>query len=264
MENDTILEPLIFDDHVPSSPLLKMENDIPCVLCEYVEYGVENKAGKDNYLCHLLVGHFLVVADVKLIADLRSYAMYWKRRFSEEKLETFCSKILTNTGAKDKAKSEEYFLLCDALPEDKQVREDLQLGKLKQLLLRQEFERVDETFKRMCPFCTKCFQGNRLLLFNHMSDDHNFNIGHPDNIVNVRELLNDIEHKLESLHCLFCEKVFKDRPSLREHMRKKAHRKLNPKNKDFDKYYIINYLEFSWGKNWESLQGESDRLDGNQ
>ncbi|XP_078488107.1 zinc finger protein 277 [Ciona intestinalis] len=285
LENDSILLPLMFDDVRSVSQLsengntnadnnnlnnnvmtvvaeLKLsDNDIPCMLCEYVENEVDSKSHKDEYLCHLIVEHCLVIADVKLIADLRKYAIYWKKKFEGENLETFCSKIRTNTGAKDVAKSEEYFLLCDALPEDKEVREELQLTKLKQLLLRQEFERKDDGFKRMCPFCTKCFQGNRLLLFNHMTDDHNFNIGHPDNIVNVRELLDDIEKKLDSLHCLFCEKVFKDRPSLREHMRKKSHRKLNPKNKDYDKYYIINYLEL--GKNWETLQGESERLDSN-
>uniref|UniRef100_F6Q3Y2 C2H2-type domain-containing protein n=1 Tax=Ciona intestinalis TaxID=7719 RepID=F6Q3Y2_CIOIN len=261
LENDSILLPLVFDDVRSVSQLSENDNDIPCMLCEYVEHEVDSKSHKDEYLCHLIVEHCLVIADVKLIADLRKYAIYWKKKFKEANLEAFCSKIRTNTGAKDVAKSEEYFLLCDALPEDKEVREELQLIKLKQLLLRQEFERKDDGFKRMCPFCTKCFQGNRLLLFNHMTDDHNFNIGHPDNIVNVRELLDDIEKKLDSLHCLFCEKVFKDRPSLREHMRKKSHRKLNPKNKDYDKYYIINYLEL--GKNWETLQGESERLDSN-
>lgn len=45
-----------------------------------------------------------------------------------------------------------------------------------------------------------------------------------------------------SLQCLFCEKTFKDRQTLKDHMRKKQHRKINPKNKEFDKYYLINYL----------------------
>ena len=50
-----------------------------------------------------------------------------------------------------------------------------------------------------------------------------------------------------SLHCLFCEKLFKDRTSLKDHMRKKQHKKINPKNKEYDRFYMINYLvsEFS-------------------
>ncbi|CAK8688679.1 unnamed protein product [Clavelina lepadiformis] len=231
----------------------------PCMLCDYVEPDMYQKSGRDEYLCHLIVEHLLVIADVKLIADLQSYAVYWRKRFAEGSLDEFCSKIRTNTGAKDIDKSEDYYLLCDVLPEDKKLREELQLTQLKKLLLRQEFERKDETFSRMCPFCTKFFQGNRIILFNHMNEDHNFNIGHPDNIVNVREFMDEIQVKLDALQCLYCEKVFKDRASLREHMRKKAHRRLNPKNKDYDKYYIINYLEL--GKNWETLQGESEKLD---
>nr|CAB3267922.1 zinc finger protein 277 [Phallusia mammillata] len=263
-----ILEPLLLKEEkltpnsVEASNKKLADNETPCMLCQYTEKDLDSKAHYDEYLCHLIVEHKMVVADVKLIADLRKYAIYWKKRFQEGPLDEFCSKIKTNTGRKDMGESEEYFLLCDALPEDKKIREELQLSKLKQLLLRQEFERKDNNFERMCPFCTKHFKGNRINLFNHMTEDHNFNIGHPDNIVNVREFLDEIHAKLDALQCLFCEKLFKDRASLREHMRKKAHRRLNPKNKDYDKYYIINYLEL--GKNWETLQNESERLDSNE
>ena len=40
----------------------------------------------------------------------------------------------------------------------------------------------------------------------------------------------------------------------KEHMRKKGHKKLNPKNKMWDKYYLVNYLEF--GKTWEDVARE--------
>jgi len=45
-----------------------------------------------------------------------------------------------------------------------------------------------------------------------------------------------------SLQCLYCEKTFRDKFVLKEHMRKKQHRKINCKNKLYDKFYIINYL----------------------
>lgn len=45
-----------------------------------------------------------------------------------------------------------------------------------------------------------------------------------------------------SLQCLFCEKLFKDRRALKDHMRKKQHKKINPKNKEYDRFYVINYL----------------------
>lgn len=49
-----------------------------------------------------------------------------------------------------------------------------------------------------------------------------------------------------SLQCLYCNGVFKDRSTLREHMRKKQHKKLNPQDKNYDKFYVINYLVSSY------------------
>ena len=277
LECDTILTPLnlsaissCYEKKIASNPKKKftfsfsqqkmLDNEIPCMLCDHVESNMDLTSHFNEYLCHLVVEHKLVIADVKLIADLQNYAFYWKKRFAQKSLDEFCSKIRTNSSSKDIGKSEDYYLLCDALPEDKKIREQLQFDKLKKLLLRQEFERKDETFSHPCPFCNKIFKGNRLILFDHMNKDHSFNIGHPDNIVNVHELLDDIQAKLTKLQCLFCENIFRDRFALREHMRKKGHRQLNPLNKDFDKYYMINYLEL--GKNWQIMQGESERLDG--
>lgn len=44
--------------------------------------------------------------------------------------------------------------------------------------------------------------------------------------------------------------------ALKDHMRKKQHRRLNPNNKGFDRFYIINYLEA--GKDWQTVQAEKD------
>lgn len=41
---------------------------------------------------------------------------------------------------------------------------------------------------------------------------------------------------------MYCEKVFSDRATLMDHMRKRNHREVNPKNNYYDKFYIINYL----------------------
>ena len=42
--------------------------------------------------------------------------------------------------------------------------------------------------------------------------------------------------------CLFCEKEFKEWSILKDHMRKKGHKRLDPKNKEYDRFYVINYL----------------------
>ena len=60
-----------------------------------------------------------------------------------------------------------------------------------------------------------------------------------------------------SLQCLYCERLFRDRPTLKEHMRKKQHKKINPRNKLYDRFYVINYLEL--GKTWEEIESEDDR-----
>lgn len=59
-----------------------------------------------------------------------------------------------------------------------------------------------------------------------------------------------------SLQCLYCNGVFKDRSTLRDHMRKKQHKKLNPQDKKYDKFYVINYLEM--GRTWQEIQAEDD------
>ena len=53
------------------------------------------------------------------------------------------------------------------------------------ILDQQQSERMDTRFKRLCLFCGLVVTGNRAPLFQHMLDDHNFNVGQPDNLGNV-------------------------------------------------------------------------------
>lgn len=57
----------------------------------------------------------------------------------------------------------------------------------------------------------------------------------------IDDLIETVEGKLNSLICIYCEKTFKDRTTLKEHMRKKAHKRINPDNKSYDKFFLINY-----------------------
>lgn len=87
-----------------------------------------------------------------------------------------------------------------------------------------------------------------------MFSEHNFNIGLPDNLVHVNEFLDTLESKLTKLQCLYCEKTFTSPAVLRKHMRKKKHFKIASKNRQYDRFYVINYLEP--GKNWESFEND--------
>lgn len=75
----------------------------------------------------------------------------------------------------------------------------------------------------------------------HLYNKHFLHLGKPENLVFIDELLDTVQQKLESLICLYCERVFKDRTTLKEHMRKKGHKRINPENKLYDKYFLVNY-----------------------
>ena len=60
-----------------------------------------------------------------------------------------------------------------------------------------------------------------------------------------------------SLQCLYCERVFRDYVTLKDHMRKKQHKKISGQNHAYDRFYAINYLQA--GKGWAEVQAEDDR-----
>jgi hypothetical protein len=136
-------------------------------------------------------------------------------------------------------------------------------------LERQKFERDDQNFSRDCLFCRKKLEGTRAEALMHLSEKHNLNLGRPDNLVThhiltlfaylkkyaqvyVDELLEKLHSRLEDLRCLFCNNLFHDRHVLREHMRKKQHKCINPNDTEYDKYYMVNYLEI--GKTWKEVE----------
>lgn len=108
-----------------------------------------------------------------------------------------------------------------------------------------------------------CFLRNIILIgtrpnyLEHLSTQHNLQLGNPQNLVFIETLVNKIDQKLKDLQCIYCEKTFPDRSILKEHMRKKLHKRINPQNTEYDGFYIVNYLEQD--KTWQVLQKEDDR-----
>ncbi|XP_070280909.1 zinc finger protein 277 isoform X2 [Myotis yumanensis] len=249
---DCILEPLSLPEGAGRSGTPEGSPSVPCIFCE--EHFPT--AQQDPLLKHMIIEHKLVIADVRLVADFRRYILYWRRRFREQPITDFCSVIRINSTA-PLEEQDSYFLLCDVLPEDRVLREELQAQRLKGILEQQQRERNDNNFHGICMFCDEEFLGNRSVLLNHMAREHAFNIGLPDNIVNCGEFLRTLQRKLDNLQCLYCERTFRDRSLLKDHMRKKQHRRINPRNREYDQFYVINYLEL--GKSWEEVQSEDDR-----
>ena len=233
-----------------------LEKPCPCLLCDEQTFKIPSE--QNELLTHLLEVHRLVIADVNLISDMPAYIQYWKDKLKHTPLTNFCTVMRSHVKSKDKeeGKQENIFFLSDVLLEDRELRMHLQMKKLEEVLDFQETERNNRNFKRTCLFCRTIFEGKHVELLDHMASDHNFSVGQPNNLVFVDELLNLLEQKLDDKVCIFCEKVFKTREVLKEHMRKKGHKKINPKNKAYDKFYLVNYREF--GKTWESLSKETD------
>ena len=65
------LGPFTFADKQVDDKATDCENDI-CLLCDKI-YKLQEQDSFDEFLKHLLVTHKLVVADIKLIADIRRY-----------------------------------------------------------------------------------------------------------------------------------------------------------------------------------------------
>ncbi len=157
-------------------------------------------------------------------------------------LEEYCTTLLLNhlpdgTPAID----EKYYLLSDVLPQDYELRKNLHLKRLEQVLAQHQFERTDQSFKRECLHCRDVVTPTRASFIEHLFAKHFLQLGKSENLVYIDELIDNVQEKLDKLICLFCSKKFKDRPTLKEHMRKKGHKRINPENKAYDKFFLINY-----------------------
>lgn len=211
-----------------------------CVLCDEIFL---LPSSEQQFLTHLFMEHRLVIADVNDVADLKDYMKYWKLRFKDQNLPYFCTTmLLDNKPDGTKSKNEEYFLLSDVLPEDKELRQNLRQNKLETLLERHAFEREDKNYSKECLFCRHVSSGTRATYLNHLYEKHNFHIAKPDNLIFIDDLVDLIASKLEKLQCIYCEGLFKDRTILKEHMRKKGHKRINPANKEYDKFFLVNYV----------------------
>ncbi|KAN0000714.1 hypothetical protein ACTFIZ_001159 [Dictyostelium cf. discoideum] len=223
----------------------------PCLLCSHFEF--ESR----TILEHIFNQHKFVIADVNQITNLVGYLEHWKKQFIGKPLTDFTTVVQTQTSKSEPVTN--YYLLSDILPQDQDIRRKLQTAQLNSILEQQHSERINPNFSCICPMCPATFKGDRSSVTTHLVEQHNFNIGLSDNLVNLKELLEILKEKCDEMQCLYCEKIFKSQSVLKLHMKKKKHNRLNPTNTTYDQYYLLNYLEP--GKNWEDLKkdhGDND------
>ncbi|KAG0225800.1 hypothetical protein BGW41_004553 [Actinomortierella wolfii] len=213
-----------------------------------------------SIVSHLKKEHQIVFKNIHhMFILLERYINHWASEIESKGIDKVAMLAKEDEkSADDKEGKSVYYIIDPAFSaQDRTLRDQLQREKLNEILQVQERERnEDAKQKRKCLFC-KNVCDNRAILFKHMFAEHNFNIGLPDNLVNVNEFLDMLEAKLTNLQCLYCEKTFTSPAVLRKHMRKKKHFKISARNRLYDQFYVINYLEP--GKNWENF--ENDRYE---
>lgn len=226
------------------SATTKEQNSLKCVKCQItfdLSLDLLDK-GKDDYLLHLFRVHRLIIADVDDIADLREYLIYWIDKFKDHALEEYCTTMLLDQLPDGTiSKDEKYYLLSDILPQDFELRKRLHQKRLEKALAKHQFERTDREFSKECLYCRDVIHGLRSEYLEHLFTKHFLQLGKPENLVYVDELLEKVQSSLDKLVCLYCEKIFKDRVTLKEHMRKKGHKRINPNNHVYDRFFLINY-----------------------
>lgn len=242
----TIIGPLNFSAE-PDSTLQAAKSiinsvvDVQCLLCDnvYTFY-----AEKDDYLSHLYLEHRLIIGDEEDVAIFHEYLIFWRSQIAGDatKLPEYCTTLLMDqlpdgTPSKD----EKYYLLCDVLPADNELRRKLYVKRLEAVLAQHQFERIDTTYVRNCLYCRDVVSSTRADFLEHLYSKHFLQLGKSENLVFIDELIETVQDKMNSLICLFCEKKFKDRSTLKEHMRKKGHKRINPDLSSYDKFFLINY-----------------------
>lgn len=223
-----------------------------CLGClEFFDLPKETEA----YVSHLLDHHRIVITDIELIVDLKRYVEHWRHRFGTQKIDEIFPEVKPEEGSPLHGKVDSYFLMSEEkVKEDRDLRERLALRRLEEVLACQQRERGDFTFQAQCLFCRYRARGNRSKMIHHLYMIHHLNLGSPENLVFFSEYLDLLKSKIDKNQCLYCEKIFQDHNVLMEHMRKRQHREVNPKNSYYDRFYVINYLEL--GKKWLEVLAE--------
>ena len=203
---------------------------------------------------HLLKEHSIVVEEMELIVDPKRYIEHWRQRFAKDKIEVIFPKVVPDENNPYHGKTDYYYEMSERIQEDYAIRQRLAMRRLEEALACQQREREEVSFSMHCVFCRYVARGNRAKLIHHLYMIHHLNLGSPDNLVFVHEYIEHLREKLNRNECIYCEKTFSDRNVLMDHMRKRNHREVNPKNNYYDKFYIINYLEL--GKRWLDVLAE--------
>ncbi|KAJ3651862.1 hypothetical protein Zmor_017869 [Zophobas morio] len=237
--------PLNFDEVGTHSPQVTY-SEVVCLLCDNI---FNIPLSFEIFVRHLFEVHNLLIEDVQTMDNLPEYIRYWRDKFKQTPIEEIVPAIRIDSSHRL------FFMLSTLLEDDKKLRHRL---KLEHVLKVQEFERTDTSYTRMCLFCKLDFEGKRVDFIAHLENHHNMQLGNPQNLVYIEELVEKIAETVDKLICMFCNRLFPERMVLKEHMRKKLHKRINRRNSDYDKFFIVNYLESD--KKAKNVNREKDEV----
>ena len=216
-----------------------LDNETPCAFCDkFRVFDIDtDQYNYHGYLQHLRSFHNQYVFKEEEIYERRGYFIHWKNYLSKTSENIPCLYSFgTNQG------------------NDKIVREMLKIIKIKKLLSWQDYERNDRYYQRPCFVCPRRITGTRHDFVNHLCEDHNVKLGNPQDLVNIHEFIDLLESEVKSNKCFHCSGVFS--LGVFNHFKdvlngNKRYLHVNKNNKEYDQFYLVNYLEP--GKDWKDL-----------
>lgn len=94
-----------------------------------------------------------------------------------------------------------------------------------------------------CIWCAKFFSDTHTrVIFDHLRSEHGLVFGRPENLVFHQELLQLIDERIRMKRCFFCDESFSSLALYEKHIKTRKHNRINPENKEFDKFYVSNYF----------------------
>lgn len=140
-------------------------------------------------------------------------------------------------------------------PSEIQIRKVLHKMRLDRVMAQFEYERTHVNTDVKCLFCNETYTGTWHQYLQWLFERHAFNPGRPTNLVYIEELVNYLRTQLQNNTCIHCGQRLPNQKQLRQHMKKRPHDKI-PNQKQFDRYYMVNYLEE--GAKWQDIEREGD------
>ncbi|KAL0230901.1 hypothetical protein GEMRC1_010306 [Eukaryota sp. GEM-RC1] len=194
---------------------------------------------------HLEEVHSFVIQDPQYLNDIPRYLRVWDHLLPSPKPSPF---VISTDRSDDK-------LIRQLLNKEKlKFMLKLQQSEEKTQLLLEVVFSVAVPLKETGPMSSNTCLPN--IVCSLLSLTPGLNLGRADGLVNVDRLLSILHDKMDNLECLYCEKLFKNREALLNHMKKKNHVKINETNTMFDQFYIVNYSNPGIG--WKTLENERD------